>query len=103
MNNITIFLIFILIILLFAAITYFSLKAYFKSKKKIKELEQMIENQKKNLIYIVRHSQELAEIDKSRSKVDKEISEAKSDEEVINIINTIIDINNNRLPDNSKK
>lgn len=77
-------------------------KTLLKTKKENKILKDALENQKKNLIYIVRHSQELADIKKNQSKVEKEIEEAKSDEEVVNIINTIIDVNNNRVPNNKK-
>ena len=103
MTKLTVILCIIVFLAFWGLITYQSIKGYFKEKKKNKKLETDIENHKKNLIYIIRHSQELADIETARSKVDKDIKEAKSDEEVINIINTIIDTNNNRLHNNESK
>ncbi len=103
MNKIKIIFLLFAAILFYLTTMFYAIKAVVKTKKENKTLKGAMENQKKNLIYIVRHSQELADIASSRSKVDKELSEAKSDEEVVNIINTIIDTNNNRVRNNKSR
>lgn len=97
MNKISVYLCMFCFFLFCVTVTYYALRAYYRAKKQIKALEETIENQKKNLIYIVRHSQELADINGNRTKIDKEIAEAKTDEEVVNIINAVIQCNNDKL------
>lgn len=75
-------------------ILFLSLKS---DKKKIKELSESIEAQQRNILYLYRHAEEVAEIEKDKNAVEGKIKEAKSDEEVLNIINTIISINNDKL------
>lgn len=75
-------------------IMFLSLKS---DKKKIKELSESIEAQQRNILYLYRHAEEVAEIEKDKNAVEGKIKEAKSDEEVLNIINTIISINNDKL------
>ena len=102
MSRISIYLCIFAVLFFLGTVCYYRIKAYIKTKKEIKELKEALENQKKNLIYIVRHAKELAEINKERSKIDQEIAEAKSDEEVVDIINSIIDLNNNRVHHNTE-
>lgn len=75
-------------------IMFLSLKS---DKKKIKELSESIEAQQRNILYLYRHAEEVAEIEKDKNAVEGKIKEAKSDEEVLNIINTIISVNNDKL------
>ena len=75
-------------------IMFLSLKS---DKKKIKELSESVEAQQQNILYLYRHAEEIAEIEKDKNAVEGKIKEAKSDEEVLNIINTIISINNDKL------
>lgn len=75
-------------------IMFLSLKS---DKKKIKELSKSIEAQHRNILYLYRHAEEVAEIEKDKNAVEGKIKEAKSDEEVLNIINTIISVNNDKL------
>lgn len=59
--------------------------------------EKDLQKQKENTIYLAKHAEELAQIQKDEKQTEAKISEAKSDEEVLNIINTIIDANNSKL------
>ena len=65
--------------------------------KETKKLKAELEAQQQNLITLYKHAQEIAEIEKDKNRTDQIIEEAKSDEEVIDIINTIININNGRV------
>lgn len=57
-------------------------------------LEMELSKQKSNMAYLVKHAHEIAEIEKDQDKIQEEIRNAKSDEEVADIINAIININN---------
>jgi len=73
-----------------------------KERKETKELKEKVETQQQNLVELYKHAEEIAEIQKDKSRTDNVIEEAKSDEEVLDIINTIVAINNNRVSDNKK-
>lgn len=60
-------------------------------------LEVANAKQKSNLAYLLKHAQEIAKIEENKDEIEEEIRGAKSDEEVANIINTIIDLNNSRV------
>ena len=87
----------IVLLLLFVAIKYI-----ISEKNKNKKLQEELESQQQNLITLYRHAEEIAEIEKDKSRTDKVIEEAKSDEEVLDIINTIVTINNSRVRNNKK-
>lgn len=63
------------------------------------ELEVELQAQKANLAFMVRHAEELAQINKDQKTTDQKIAEAKTDEEIIDIINTVIASNNDRVRD----
>ena len=84
----------ILALIVVIIIMFLSLKS---DKKKIKDLSESIEAQQRNILYLYRHAEEVAEIEKDKNAVEGKIKEAKSDEEVLNIINTIISVNNDKL------
>ena len=65
--------------------------------KETKKLKAELETQQQNLITLYKHAQEIAEIEKDKNRTDQIIEEAKSDEEIIDIINTIVSINNGRV------
>ena len=94
MKTILIFGAIILALIVVIIIMFLSLKS---DKKKIKDLSESIEAQQRNILYLYRHAEEVAEIEKDKNAVEGKIKEAKSDEEVLNIINTIISVNNDKL------
>jgi len=63
------------------------------------ELEVELQAQKANLVFMVRHAEELAQIKKDQKTTDQKITEAKTDEEIIDIINAVIASNNDRVCD----
>ena len=97
MNPITPWLVcFALLIMLIAAV-YAAIKIAKTKSEEIKHLEGEVKKQKENMAYLVRHAHEIAEIEKDQDKVQEEIQNAKSDEEVADIINAIINVNNSKL------
>lgn len=63
------------------------------------ELEVELQAQKANLAFMVRHAEELAQIKEDQKTTDQKITEAKTDEEIIDIINAVIASNNDRVRD----
>jgi len=61
------------------------------------ELDAELSKQKSNSVYLYKHAEELAQIKKDEKKIDKKIDGAKSDEEIYNIINSIVSANNDRV------
>ena len=53
-----------------------------------------------NVAYLVKHSQELASIQRSHTEIRNKIEEAKDDEEISDIVSTIIAANNSRVQNN---
>ncbi len=102
------------VIAIFAVITGFCLVLIYilikALQKKCKENEELanendalyieVEEQKKNIVQLFHYSEEIAEIEKSQRKTGQQICGAKSNEEVIDIINSVIRNNNNRVRDN---
>lgn len=66
-------------------------------------LEVELQAQKANLAFMVRHAEELAQIKKDQKTTDQKITEAKTDEEIIDIINAVIASNNDRVRDDFPK
>ncbi len=97
MNPITPWLVcFALLIILIGAV-YAATKTLKAKADEIKRLEGELQKQKQNMAYLVQHAEEIAKIEKDQDKVQEEIRNAKSDEEVADIINAIININNSKL------
>ncbi len=76
---------------------YAALKQFKAKDDEIRHLKGEIQKQRENMAYLVKHAQELAEIEKDQDKLQEEIQNAKSDDEVADIINAIININNSKL------
>jgi len=66
-------------------------------KKENKRLEGELEQAKTNIAYLYRNAKEIAKIEKDEKKVAEEIKNAKSDEEIFDIVNTVIAANNSRV------
>ena len=94
--NVTIILSLIILCLVLAF--FITIRVLKKQSDENKKLREENEKQQKNIIYLYQHAQEIAAIEKDRKETDRDIQEAKTDEEVLNIINTIVTINNTRVP-----
>ena len=91
MKTIIILIVVILVLLLIIFITAKTCRGLQEEKNR---LEMELSKQKSNMAYLVKHAEEIAKIEKDQDKVQEEIRNAKSDEEVADIINAIININN---------
>ena len=97
MNPITPWLVCAALFLMLAFAVYAAIKTQKKNQDEIKRLEAELTKQKQNMAYLVQHAEEIAEIESDQSKVQEEIHNAKTDEEVADIINAIINVNNSKL------
>ncbi|WP_296016841.1 hypothetical protein [uncultured Treponema sp.] len=73
-----------------------------KKSRKIKELEESVKRQNRSIGFLLKHSNELAEINRGKDELIKKIQEPKSDEDIADIVGGIIELNNGRLRDASK-
>jgi septal ring factor EnvC (AmiA/AmiB activator) len=97
MNPITPWLVCAALFIMLAFVVYVAIKTQKKNQDEIKRLEAELVKQKQNMAYLIKHTEEIATIEKSEDQVQEEIRNAKSDEEVADIINAIININNARV------
>ncbi len=97
--NITLTIIFVLIVVIatLAGIVYVTVKSNKKLKNENKQLSGKIEQLNTNIAYLVKHSQELAQIHKEKEKTFERIEEARTDEEIADIVSIIVNANNQRV------
>lgn len=91
-----------LIVILIAVIAEMH-KQHKETKYKIVELERELADREINISYLVKHSQELASILQKNSEVQNKINEAKTDEEINDIVAAVIAANNDRVQNNKAK
>ena len=65
--------------------------------KKYKETQKELEKQKRNSAYLATHAAEIARIERSSKGLKRDVKNAKTDNEIADIINAVIDSNNKRL------
>ena len=94
-----IYLILALIIAICIIVIYFNFKALKKEKKKSKDLEEKNRVIRRNLAILKDNSTAIHEIKQQKTKIDMKIKEAKTDEEVNNVLCDILDFNNSRVQD----
>lgn len=70
-----------------------------KLKKDVLELENAIAEKSKSIVYLVKHAEELADIQAYENDVKQKLEEAKSDEEISDIVGSIISVNNSLVQD----
>lgn len=87
---------------LLAAAVFVLAKTVSKKNRRIEELEESVKRQNRSIGFLLKHSNELAEINRGRDELIKKIQEGKSDEDVADIVSGIIELNNGRLCDASK-
>ena len=73
-----------------------------KKNREIKELEESVKRQNRSIGFLLKHSNELAEINRGKEEIIKKIQESRSDEDVADIVSGIIELNNGRLRDASE-
>ena len=70
-----------------------------KKNREIKELEESVRRQNRSIGFLLKHSNELAEINRGKEEIIKKIQESRSDEDFADIVGGIIELNNGRLRD----
>ena len=68
-----------------------------EAKAEKKEAEEQIQKQNTTIAELLRHAEEISLITQDKGKVENEIKQAKTDEDLVAIANVIISVNNDRL------
>ena len=103
MNPITPWFVCAALLLITIFVAYVAIKTIKDKNEEVKHLKGELQKQKENMAYLVQHAQEIAKIEANEDKVQEEIRNAKSDEEVADIINAIINVNNAKLREQTQK
>lgn len=90
MNKLTIILIIIAVIDLLMGVIWVEYKQIKKLKQRKKELESSYRDAQRNIAFLVKHQKEIAEIKTAEGEKLEEIAEAKTDEEIFDIVNSVI-------------
>ena len=67
------------------------------------QLKEKAEAQQKTIADLLRHAEEVSRISQDKGTVQEKIENAKTDEELVNIANAIIDANNASMHQQAKK
>lgn len=97
MNPITPWLVCVALLVTLVGVVYVGIKTLKAKSDEVKRLTGELEKQKQNMAYLVKHAEEIAKIESDEDSVQEEIRNAKTDEEVVDIINAIINVNNARV------
>ena len=97
MNTLTIILVMLVIIVIMGGVIYALIKARIKQKKEMQELKNEINSARENVKQLTDFIRNSDKIRKEEKQIAEKIKEAKTDEEVHNIINDIIALNNSRV------
>ena len=90
MNTLTIVLTMLAIIVMLVAIVWAEFKQIKKLNERKKALETSYRDAQRNISYLVKHQKEIAEIKTAEGEKLEEIAEAKTDEEIFEIVNSVI-------------
>ena len=97
MNTLTIILVMIAIIVTMGGIIYALIRDKKAQKKEIQELKNEINSARENVKQLTDFIRNSDKIRKEEKQIAEKIKEARTDEEVHNIINDIIALNNSRV------
>ena len=97
MNTLTIILVMLAIIVIMGGVIYALIKDRKAQKKEIQELKNEVISASENVKQLTDFIRNSDKIRKEEKEIAEKIKEAKTDEEVHNIINDIIALNNNRV------
>lgn len=85
------------VIILLGALSFILILVIKDNLKQIKDLKHDNKALEDNIIYLYKYSEVIAKIKKEKKEVTNEILQAKTTEEVIEIIDNLIKYNNSRL------
>ncbi len=97
MNTFTIILVIVAIIIIMGAVIYALIRDRIQQKKEIQNLKNEINSAHENVKQLTDYIRNYDKIRKEEKQIAEKIKEAKTDEEVSNIIADIIALNNNRV------
>ena len=97
MNTLTIVLTMLAIIVMLVAIVWAEFKQIKKLNERKKALETSYRDAQRNISYLVKHQKEIAEIKTAEGEKLEEIAEAKTDEEIFEIVNSVIAPTHSRM------
>ncbi len=97
MNTLTIVLTMLAIIVMLAAIVWVEFKQIKKLNERKKSLEASYRDAQRNISYLIKHQKEIAEIKTASGEKLEEIAEAKTDEEIFEIVNSVIAPTHSRM------
>ena len=97
MNTLTIILIMFAVIVIMGGIIYALIRDRKAQKKEIHSLNNELNSARENVRQLSEYIKNSDKIRKEEKEIAEKIKEAKTDEEVHNIINDIIALNNNRV------
>lgn len=97
MNTLTIILVILAVIVTLIGIIWAEHKQIKSLKESQKALEASYREAQRNISYLVKHQKEIAEIKTAEGEKLEQIAEAKTDEEIFNIVNSVIAGNNSKL------
>lgn len=73
------------------------------ARQENKELKEEVAAEKERIGYLMRHIEELSKIKQEEKTISNKIEEAKTDEEISDIVSAIINVNNSKLQNNKKR
>ena len=73
-----------------------------QTRKENSELKEEVAKQKRNVNALVDYEKYIVRLLKDKDKIAEEIKEAKTDEEIQNIINSLVGRNNDRVRNNAE-
>lgn len=92
-----------IIILILVIVLYFTALVCKQLQAENFQLKEKTEAQQKTIADLLRHAEEVSRISQDKGKVQEKIENAKTDEELVNIANAIIDANNASMHQQAKK
>ena len=92
-----------IIILILVIVLYFTALVCKQLQAENFQLKEKTEAQQKTIANLLRYAEEVASISQDKGTVQEKIENAKTDEELVNIANAIIDANNASMHQQAKK
>lgn len=90
MNTLTIILVMLAVIVILVAVIWAEFKQIKQLKERKKALEDSYKEAQRNIAFLVKHQKEIAEIKTEEGEKLEQIAEAKTDEEIFEIVNSVI-------------
>lgn len=85
------------IVLVLGVAVFFLIKGIISRNKKISLLNEELKNKDSQIELLKSYVVQISEIKTAREKKERELMEAQTNEEIIDVINDIINTNNNRM------